>query len=186
MTPRIATLLVTAICTIVVSGCRGAAKSAAKPDSATVTQAGEEEDLVCVPRKDRDRSSAFVIVLLDSAAASAQRIIVNAIKDEGPFSARLVASSGTITCDAASEYVEIKVRGEQSFLALVVHTTTNNVAVNAKRLETGAMLNARAFPPEGGEMDLTWGGATRAYTRPEIRERPADRTPALHPRRITP
>ena len=163
---RTHTPLVTAIVLSVGLSCRGEPKPAAR--DTTATAAADELDLSCVERRNYTPSSAFVIVLLDADAAKANRIVVNAVKDQGPFSVRLQASTGAVECNAQSEEVEIRVHGEQSFLSLVVHTTKDNVAVNAKSLENGSMLNARAFRPGDPQLDLTWGGAERAYSTPRV------------------
>src|SRR4051812_18676236 len=63
----------------------------------SVTQAGEpEEDVSCVRTRDRQSGQAFVIVHLDSAAASASRININFVEQDStlPVRARLQGSTG--------------------------------------------------------------------------------------------
>jgi len=135
-------------------------------DSATVAQAGEpEEDVSCVPQRDKQHGQAFVIVHLDSAAARANRININIVAQDStlPVHARLQSSTGSAECDGNLAKVEFNVRGEQTYLGLTVRAGTKFLGVNARRLSDepyrGEMLGARAYATEDISEELVWGDA---------------------------
>ncbi|HMC54594.1 MAG TPA: hypothetical protein VKH19_05440 [Gemmatimonadaceae bacterium] len=132
----------------------------------SVTQAGEpEEDVSCVRTRDRQSGQAFVIVHLDSAAASASRININFVEQDStlPVHARLQGSTGAAECDGNVSLVEFKVVGAQSYLGLSVRAGTKFVAVNAMRISHdpygGVMLNGRAYATDDLSDELVWGDA---------------------------
>jgi hypothetical protein len=112
-------------------------------------------------------SDAFITVSLDSAAAAANRLLISVIKTEGqPFRAKLLATTGQTECQTGAKYIAFRVREPQSFLSVVIYTSTEYVGVAVRRLERNAgELSSRAFGSDGSQQELVWNGAPRAFER---------------------
>jgi len=117
----------------------------------------------CVPSRGRSQPDAYVTVTLDSAAGAANRLLVRAVKDDRPFSAKLLASTGSTECDAESRVVEFRVTEAQSFLSLEVHTSADNVGVTVRDLVRPSATHSRSFASDGEQGEIVWNGAPSAY-----------------------
>jgi hypothetical protein len=144
---------------LVAAGCQ---KEAPRKPIQLDTAASEAEDVTCVPARFETNGQAFVVVRLDSAAAAANRLLINIVKQDStlPIHARLQASTGAAECDGMKSAVEFTVRGAQSYLGLVVRAGTTFLAVNAKRVHPDQMINGRAFTTDDTNEELVWGAAT--------------------------
>ena len=144
--------------------------SGASAESAAV----DLENPGCDSVRNYTPSDAFVTVSLDSAAAEANRLLISVIKDEGqPFRAKLLATTGSAECRTGTKYVAFRVREPQSYLSIVIHTTTDHVGVSVKRMERNAgSLAMRAFGSDGTQQELVWNGAQRAFQRSPLIDEP--------------
>lgn len=127
------------------------------------TMPAPASDVTCTPQHYETNGQAFVVVKLDSAAARAGRLQLNFVKQDStiPIDTRLQASTGAAACHGARNGVEFIVRGEQTYLALLLRAGTTFAAVNVKRLEKNEMLNARAYATDDSAQEIVWGDRAR-------------------------
>jgi hypothetical protein len=149
--------------TFALFACSQGRKDAALPDSAATLAASYEENPSCAPTAQKYPGQAFVFVYLDSEAVGPNRLLVTAIRDSGqPLHARLQATSGGVECRSESSGIEFKLRGPQSYLAVVIHSPTAFVAVNTRRIEDRSMISGRAYSADGEQAEMVWAGGVES------------------------
>jgi hypothetical protein len=128
----------------------------------TLVAAKDTEDVTCKAGTSETGGQAFVVIIMDSAAARSGRLQINVVKQDStlPVRARLQTTTGAAECDGKPALVDFTVRGAQSYLSLTLRAGTTFFAVNAKRLERDEMLNARAYSTDDIREEMVWGDNT--------------------------